>query len=230
MAATAISRCPSPAGALPVMASPGPWPQLDRPPLPLLGMVTARFGRGCASAWPCRAWRTRRPPPCMGPLDGGGAGRAALAKAGWPVVSGLAEGITMRPVHRGCLEAGGRACFAVLGTTLERVYPRHTRHLQAAVPTNGLLISELAPAGRQRYARPFSPRATVCRCRSSQAVIVVWSAPSKAVRSTPAQLWAWSRGCPSGWSPPMLARPQPPVSKMRFGCCGWGGQPLTCCR
>ena len=71
---------------------------------------------------------------------------AALAEAGWPVVSGLAEGID-GAVHRGCLEAGG-APVAVLGTPLERVYPRHHASLQARVGVQGLLVSELPPGSR----------------------------------------------------------------------------------
>ena len=71
---------------------------------------------------------------------------AVLAEAGWPVVSGLAEGID-GAVHRGCLEAGG-VPVGVLGTPLERVYPRHHVFLQAQVGAQGLLVSELAPGCR----------------------------------------------------------------------------------
>ena len=46
-----------------------------------------------------------------------------LASMGWPVISGLAEGIDAA-AHQGCLDAGGRP-VAVLETSLERVYPRH---------------------------------------------------------------------------------------------------------
>jgi DNA processing protein len=67
----------------------------------------------------------------------------ALAAAGWPVVSGLAEGIDGE-AHRGCLAAAG-APVAVLGTPLDRVYPRHHGTLQSQVGKRGLLISEQAP-------------------------------------------------------------------------------------
>jgi len=67
----------------------------------------------------------------------------ALARAGWPVVSGLAEGIDAA-VHQGCLRAGGSP-VAVLGTALERVYPRHHQVLQQQVGRSGLLISEQPP-------------------------------------------------------------------------------------
>lgn len=80
---------------------------------------------------------------------------AALARAGWPVVSGLAEGID-GAVHRGCLAHGGRP-VAVLGTPLERVYPRHHKQLQAEVAARGLLVSEL-PAGTAVQAGHFAAR------------------------------------------------------------------------
>ena len=63
----------------------------------------------------------------------------ALAEAGWPVLSGLAEGIDAA-AHRGCL-AGKGAPIAVLGTPLDRVYPAHHRSLQQQVGRQGLLVS-----------------------------------------------------------------------------------------
>lgn len=69
-----------------------------------------------------------------------------LAQAGWPVVSGLAEGIDAA-AHHGCLQAGGRP-VGVLGTALDRVYPSHHARLQQQVASRGLLISEQAPGSR----------------------------------------------------------------------------------
>ncbi|MEB3334609.1 MAG: DNA-processing protein DprA, partial [Cyanobacteriota bacterium] len=57
--------------------------------------------------------------------------------------SGLASGID-GAAHEGCLQAGG-VPVGVLGTPLERVYPRHHAPLQAAVAQEGLLLSELPP-------------------------------------------------------------------------------------
>ena len=74
-----------------------------------------------------------------------GAIGSALAQAGWPVVSGLAEGIDAA-AHQGCLRAGGRP-IGVLGTPLERVYPSHHARLQQQVGELGLLISEQPPGG-----------------------------------------------------------------------------------
>ena len=71
----------------------------------------------------------------------------SLAKAGWPVLSGLAEGIDAAAVHRGCLSAGGSP-VAVLGTPLSRTYPSHHIALQESVGTQGLLLTELRPGQR----------------------------------------------------------------------------------
>ena len=64
-----------------------------------------------------------------------------LASMGWPVISGLAEGIDAA-AHRGCLNVGGRP-VAVLGTSLERVYPRNHETFQAEVGRKGLLLSRV---------------------------------------------------------------------------------------
>ncbi len=68
---------------------------------------------------------------------------AVLAMGGWPVVSGLAAGID-GAAHQGCLQHQGIP-IGVLGTPLERVYPRHHAPLQAAVGEKGLLLTELPP-------------------------------------------------------------------------------------
>ena len=93
----------------------------------------------------------------------------ALARAGWPVVSGLAEGIDAA-VHQGCLRGGGQP-VAVLGTPLERAYPPEHRQLQSDVARAGLLITELAPGGRvQRSSFALRNRLLVAL---AQTVVVV---------------------------------------------------------
>jgi len=77
----------------------------------------------------------------------------ALARAGWPVLSGLAEGIDAA-AHRACLDAGG-CPIAVLGTPLQRVYPSHHMALQGSVAERGLLLTEQArgvPVRRGHFA------------------------------------------------------------------------------
>ena len=68
-----------------------------------------------------------------------------LAKRGVVIVSGLAYGIDTI-AHRGCLEAGG-VTIAVLGTRIDRIYPKP--HLDVAcqiLKNKGAIISEYAPS------------------------------------------------------------------------------------
>jgi DNA processing protein len=78
---------------------------------------------------------------------------ADLARGGAAVVSGLARGIDAA-AHEGALEAGGRS-GAVLGTSLERRYPRGHETLHEALEHSLGLMSELfpgAPASRSTFA------------------------------------------------------------------------------
>lgn len=72
-----------------------------------------------------------------------GAMAAGLAAAGVTVVSGLALGID-REAHVAALPLPG-STIAVLGTGLDREYPRSNGPLQRAVARQGLLLSEFAP-------------------------------------------------------------------------------------
>lgn len=79
---------------------------------------------------------------------------AALAKHGFTIVSGLADGIDTE-AHRGCLEAGGRT-IAVLGTGVDVVYPPRNRDLYQQVLQHGLVVSEYAaktPPDRVHFPR-----------------------------------------------------------------------------
>ncbi len=124
----------------------------------------------------------------------------ALAAAGWPVVSGLAEGIDGE-VHRGAL-AGGGVPVAVLGTPLERVYPRHHRGLQAQVGRQGLLISEQA-AGAAVLRGHFASRNRLLVALSRAVVVVECPQESGALHS--AEL-AWSQELPLWVVPADAAR------------------------
>ncbi len=107
-----------------------------------------------------------------------------LAEAGWPVLSGLAEGIDAA-AHRGCLARNG-APIKVLGTPLDRVYPAQHRSLQQQVGRQGLLISpsrsgcRVRPghfAARNRWLVAFAQALVVVECpqRSGALISARWA-------------------------------------------------------
>ena len=67
---------------------------------------------------------------------------ADLAAKGIVVVSGLARGVDSA-AHRGALQSG--RTIAVLGSGLDRIYPREHRTLAEAIGRNGLVVSEYPP-------------------------------------------------------------------------------------
>ena len=66
-----------------------------------------------------------------------------LARRGAIVVSGLAYGIDAC-AHRGCLDAGGTT-VAVLGTPIDKIYPRSNIGLAKRIVERGAIISEFPP-------------------------------------------------------------------------------------
>lgn len=120
---------------------------------------------------------------------------AQLAEAGWPVVSGLAEGIDAA-AHRGCLEQGG-APVAVLGTPLQRVYPRQHANLQQQVGEQGLLVSEWAADAQVRPGH-FASRNRLQVALAAAVVVVECPEDSGALHSAE---FAWSQGLPL-WTVP----------------------------
>ncbi|MFZ5653819.1 MAG: DNA-processing protein DprA [Pseudomonadota bacterium] len=111
--------------------------QISSPP-PLL------YGRGDPSALALPAIAV------VGSRHASGAGQdtarrfaADLAAGGFAVVSGLAVGIDAA-AHRGALDAG--VTVAVLGTGIDRIYPRQHQRLGDAIPAaGGALVSEFPP-------------------------------------------------------------------------------------
>ncbi|MBR8833164.1 MAG: DNA-processing protein DprA [Stigonema ocellatum SAG 48.90 = DSM 106950] len=78
----------------------------------------------------------------------------ALAKNGFTVVSGLAEGIDTES-HAATMKAGGRT-LAVLGTGVDVVYPRKNMELYKQILTQGLVLSEYpakTPPDRTHFPR-----------------------------------------------------------------------------
>ena len=72
---------------------------------------------------------------------------SAVARAGWPVISGLARGVD-GAAHRGCLDADGTG-VAVLGSGLDVWYPPEHRPLgEELVSRGGAVISEYPPDTR----------------------------------------------------------------------------------
>jgi len=79
---------------------------------------------------------------------------AALSRAGFTIVSGLAQGIDAA-AHRGGLAHAGSS-IAVAGTGLDRVYPARNRDLAHELAARGLVISEFAagtPPLKQNFPR-----------------------------------------------------------------------------
>jgi DNA processing protein len=67
----------------------------------------------------------------------------SLAKAGFVITSGLADGID-GAAHEAALEVGG-STVAVIGTGPDLTYPRKHRDLSAAIAGRGALVSEFPP-------------------------------------------------------------------------------------
>ena len=69
-----------------------------------------------------------------------------LARKGVIVISGLAYGIDSI-AHRGCLDGGGTT-IAVLGTPIDKIYPRaHTGLAKEIIEKGGVVMSEYPPSG-----------------------------------------------------------------------------------
>jgi len=92
-----------------------------------------------------------------------------LAKAGIPVVSGLAYGIDSF-AHEGTVNAGGEA-IAVLGTGIDVIHPARNAWLYNRIAKSGLIISEYSP-GTPGAKYTFPQRNRIISAISESVVVV----------------------------------------------------------
>lgn len=92
-----------------------------------------------------------------------------LAELGHVVVSGLAEGIDTA-AHHGAIERGGKT-IAVIGTPLDKFYPKKNTDLQKKIAEDHLLISQF-PIGHPTLPQNFPMRNRVMALISDATVIV----------------------------------------------------------
>ena len=134
---------------------------MEDPPLLLYGMgavgAWASAGLNAATLQSLAVVGSRNPTP-----QGAANARAfaqALAEAGLTIVSGLALGVD-GAAHEGALDGaadGQLATIAVVGTGLDRVYPRQHRDLAHRIAQRGILISEY-PLGTPPISANFPKR------------------------------------------------------------------------
>ena len=160
----------------------GRYPQTlletEDPPLVL-------YGIGPAALWATNPFPSRRCLAMVGSRNptAQGADNArqfarALHAAGLTIVSGLALGVDAA-AHEGALDgavagAAVPATIAVVGTGLDRVYPRRNLELARRIATQGLLVSEY-PLGTPPLAANFPKRNRII-AGLSQGVLVVEAA------------------------------------------------------
>ena len=133
----------------------------DDPPLMLYGLGTAQAwsaqGLNDPGMTCCAVVGSRNPTP-QG-IANAHDFSSSLAKSGLTIVSGLALGIDAA-AHRGAL--AGRApdqlaTIAIVGTGLDRVYPRQHHELAHAIAQRGVILSEF-PLGTPPLAANFPMR------------------------------------------------------------------------
>ena len=140
-------------------AYPGALLNTEDPPLMLYAMGhSAAWAPGALDALRCVAVVGSRNPTPQGAENAREFGHA-LAQRGLTVVSGMALGVD-GAAHQGALDgaqAGHLATIAVVGTGLDRVYPKQNRALALQIAKHGLLLSEY-PLGTPPLAANFPQR------------------------------------------------------------------------
>ncbi len=124
--------------------------EIHDPPIALY--VRGDFRRACEQ--PCLAVVGSRRCSTYGVNAAQGLARD-LAANNLTIVSGLARGIDAA-AHRGALEAGGLT-IAVVGTGLEKTYPKEHKKLEEEILVNGAVISEF-PLGTPPLPQNFPYR------------------------------------------------------------------------
>ncbi len=94
------------------------------------------------------------------------------ARAGIPVVSGMAQGIDAA-AHQGSLQAGGPT-LAVWGTGPDQIYPSQHRRLADSIAENGALLTEYPPGTPPR--RHHFPERNRIIAGLARAVVIVEAA------------------------------------------------------
>jgi len=178
-AAPAAGSDPAPArGLLTLGDAAYPRSLLDTEDPPLLLYVTGapRFVHGDCDPFPaarCLAIVGSRNPTAQG-ADNACQFARALRAAGCSIVSGLALGVDAA-AHEGALQDAGDpalpATIAVVGTGLDRVYPRRNLDLARRIAQHGLLVSEY-PLGTPPLPANFPKRNRIISGLSQGTLVV----------------------------------------------------------
>jgi len=148
---------------------------MEDPPLLLYGMGAPEvWGHGgLSTCMPrCLAVVGSRNPTPQGAANARHFSQA-LAQAGLTIVSGLALGVD-GAAHEGALDGapeGQLATIAVVGTGLDRVYPRQHRDLAHRIAQRGVLLSEY-PLGTPPLSANFPKRNRIIAGLSSGTLVV----------------------------------------------------------
>lgn len=103
-----------------------------------------------------------------------------LAKQGFDIISGFAEGIDIC-AHIECIKSGGRT-FAVVGSGLDYPYPKKNIPYREIIEENGAIISEFLP-GTQPYPGNFLLRNRILAGLSMGVAVIEAGAQSGSLNS-----------------------------------------------